>query len=58
MTFSLGNSSLAELTGVHADLARVVKRAIEITPVDFTVHDGIRTVEEQKRHVANGFSPR
>lgn len=56
MTYSLGKSSLAELTGVHSDLVRVVKRAIEITACDFTVHDGIRTVEEQKRYVAEGVS--
>lgn len=29
--------SLARLEGVHPDLVRVVKGAIEITPVDFTV---------------------
>lgn len=56
MTFSLGAKSLAELNGVHPDLVRVVKRAIEITAVDFTVQDGIRTIEEQKRFVAQGFS--
>lgn len=56
MTFTLGPKSRAELVGVHADLVRVVERAIAITKVDFTVHDGIRTVEEQRRHVANGFS--
>lgn len=56
MTYSLGAKSLTELDGVNPDLVRVVKRAIEITAVDFSVHDGIRTVEEQRRHVANGFS--
>lgn len=56
MTYSLGKTSLAELTGVHGDLVRVVKRAIEITACEFTVADGIRTVEEQRRFVANGFS--
>lgn len=56
MTYSLGPKSRAELVGVHADLVRVVERAIAITKVDFTVHDGIRTIEEQRRHVANGFS--
>ena len=56
MAFALGVASRRELVGVHPDLVRVVERAIEITRCDFTVHDGIRTVEEQKRHVANGFS--
>ena len=56
MGYALGAASRRELVGVHPDLVRVVERAIEITRCDFTVHDGIRTVEEQKRHVANGFS--
>lgn len=56
MTYRLGAASRRELTGVHRDLVRVVERAIEITPQDFTVHDGIRTIEEQRRHVAAGNS--
>ena len=54
--FHLGERSLAELNGVHDDLVLVVKRAIELTPVDFAVHDGIRTLEEQRELVARGAS--
>lgn len=56
MTFTLGPKSRAELIGVHADLVRVVTRAIEISATDFTVHDGKRTIEEQRRFVARGVS--
>jgi len=56
MTFALGPKSLARLEGVHPDLVRVVKRAIEITPVDFTVTEGLRTVERQRALVAAGAS--
>ena len=56
MTYKLGRKSLRELHGVHPDLSRVVKRAIEITDVDFAVHDGARTLAEQKRLVAIGAS--
>ena len=56
MTFVLGAKSLARLEGVHPDLVRVVKRAIEITPVDFTVTEGLRTVERQRALVAAGAS--
>jgi len=56
MSFKLGTKSLNELVGVHPDLVVVVKRAIELTVQDFAVHDGIRTLEEQKRLVANGAS--
>ncbi len=54
--FRLGARSLKELDGVHPDLIRVVERALELSPVDFSVHDGIRTVAEQRRYVASGVS--
>lgn len=54
--FSLGEKSLRELEGVHADLVAVVKRAIVLTAQDFSVHDGLRTVAEQQRLVAAGAS--
>ena len=56
MAYRLGAQSRAELRGVHPDLVRVVERAIEITHQDFSVHDGLRTLEEQKRYVASGVS--
>ncbi len=54
--FTLGTRSLAELKGVHADLVAVVKRAIQLTVQDFSVHDGIRTVAEQQQLIAAGAS--
>ena len=56
MAYILGAKSRAELKGVHLDLVRVVERAIQITTQDFSVHDGLRTAEEQKRLVAAGAS--
>ena len=47
MSFKLSDKSLQRLTGVHPDLQAVVKRAIEITPVDFLVIEGLRTKERQ-----------
>jgi peptidoglycan LD-endopeptidase CwlK len=55
-TFKLGPKSLKELDGVHDDLTAVVKRAIQITVQDFAVHDGIRTMQEQKEMVLKGVS--
>ncbi|MCB0184496.1 MAG: M15 family metallopeptidase [Caldilineaceae bacterium] len=52
----LGTASLKELKGVHPDLAAIVERAIQISAQDFSVHDGIRTLEEQQRLVAAGAS--
>lgn len=48
MGFSLSQKSLSRLEGVHPDLVKVVKRAIELTPVDFVVLEGIRTQARQK----------
>ena len=55
-TYHLGTKSLAELKGVHPDLIKVVERAIQLTAQDFSVIDGLRTLEEQKRYVASGAS--
>jgi peptidoglycan L-alanyl-D-glutamate endopeptidase CwlK len=54
--FVLGARSLSKLVGLHPDLIRVIKRAIEITPIDFTVVEGFRTVERQKALVSSGAS--
>ena len=56
MAYILGAKSRAELKGVHPDLIRVVERAIQITTQDFSVHDGLRTAEEQKALVSAGAS--
>lgn len=54
--FVLGSASRAKLVGVHPDLVRVVERAIQITPVDFRVICGLRTVSQQRVLVATGKS--
>ena len=47
MSFKLGKRSLSNLEGVHPDLVKVVNRAIELTEVDFTVIEGLRTKVRQ-----------
>ena len=47
MTFILGKRSIQRLGGVHPDLVKVVQRAIQITSIDFTVLEGLRTRERQ-----------
>lgn len=56
MSFKLGLGSQLKLRGVHPDLVKVVKRAIEITPVDFTVVEGVRSIERQKELYEAGAS--
>ncbi|MEB6558774.1 M15 family metallopeptidase [Acinetobacter baumannii] len=47
MTYKLSQKSLSNLKGVHPDLIKVVKRAIELTECDFTITEGLRTKERQ-----------
>ena len=54
--FKLGKRSIERLQGVHPDLVRVVERAIDLTPVDFTVIEGLRSPERQQTLVASGAS--
>lgn len=54
--YKLGKRSLKNLKGVHPDLERVVRRAIQITKQDFTVIEGRRTVARQRELVRKGFS--
>ena len=52
MTFKLSQQSLDKMKGVDDNLIKVVKRAIELTKVDFKVLEGVRTLERQKDLVA------
>lgn len=47
MSFILSARSLERLDGVHPDLVRVAKRAIEMTTVDFAITEGLRSPERQ-----------
>ena len=49
MSIVLGHRSLLRLEGLHPDLVRVVKKAAAISPLDFTVLEGLRTLERQKQ---------
>jgi peptidoglycan L-alanyl-D-glutamate endopeptidase CwlK len=54
MAFSFGKRSLERLKGVHPDLVKVMKRAIGCSTIDFTVLEGVRTLETQKKYYAAG----
>ena len=56
MNFQLGQRSRERLKGVHPDLVKVVERAIELTEYDFSVVEGVRSMETQKAYVAKGVS--
>jgi peptidoglycan L-alanyl-D-glutamate endopeptidase CwlK len=54
--FILGKRSTDNLKGVNEDLVRVVKRALELSSVDFTVIEGLRTKERQAELLKQGFT--
>ncbi|HEN3639522.1 M15 family metallopeptidase [Yersinia enterocolitica] len=54
--FTLGKASENNLIGVHPDLVKVVRRALELTFIDFKVIEGCRTVERQRELVKVGAS--
>ncbi len=56
MSYKLGRHSLSELEGVHPDMVRLTERAISLTEQDFTVHDGLRTLNEQREYLRTGVS--
>lgn len=54
--FRFSQRSENNLKGVNSDLVKVIRRALEITPVDFIVIEGLRTQARQKELVAAGKS--
>lgn len=54
MAIILGQRSLSRLEGVHPDLVRVVKKAASMSGLDFTILEGLRTLERQKQLMAEG----
>lgn len=47
MTFAFSQRSLDNLKNVHPDLVKVMHAALAITPVDFGVIEGVRSLERQ-----------
>lgn len=54
--YKLGSASKSNLVGVNYELKEVVELAIQLTSVDFSVVDGLRTEEEQEELVRQGKS--
>ena len=46
--FSFGPKSKERLSGVHPDLVRVIEEAIKESPYDFSITQGLRTLEQQQ----------
>lgn len=53
---SWSERSLRNMQGIHPDLRRVLDRALQESPVDFVINEGLRTVERQRELVRVGAS--
>ena len=56
MKYKLSNKSLERLNGVHPSLVFLVQSAMETQIMDFSVNEGVRTLDRQKDLVSKGFS--
>lgn len=54
--FKFSQRSENNLKGVNPDLVKIVRRALQLSPVDFGITEGLRTVERQRQLVATGKS--
>ena len=56
MSFIFGPRSLRAFEGVHPDLVRVAHRALALTPTDFVITEGLRTLKRQRELLEAGAS--
>ncbi|MFV9180700.1 M15 family metallopeptidase [Serratia marcescens] len=56
MTYKFSQRSEKNLVGVNSALIAVTRRALELSPVDFGITEGLRSLERQKQMVAAGAS--
>lgn len=54
--FTLSNRSMNQLFNVHPDLIKVLKRGIELTPYDFGITEGARSIATQHNYFESGKS--
>ena len=52
----LNPQSLRKMEGIHPDLRRVVMRAAELSPIDFIITEGVRSLKRQRELVEAGAS--
>lgn len=54
--FNFSKRSINNLKGVHPHLVEVITEALKLTEVDFVVIEGVRSLEDQKKHFSSGAS--
>ena len=56
MAFSFSPRSIERLEGVHPDLQKVAHLALELSPIDFGITEGLRSKERQQKLYDDGLS--
>jgi peptidoglycan L-alanyl-D-glutamate endopeptidase CwlK len=56
MNFKFGKTSEEKLSTVNSQLASVARKALELSPIDFGITEGRRSIEKQQQLVAEGAS--
>ncbi|ATS94012.1 putative endolysin [Pectobacterium phage DU_PP_V] len=56
MSFRFGSRSLAQLDTVKPQLKELAIQVLSVSPIDFTVIQGKRTLSQSQQNVANGTS--
>ena len=54
--FKWSQRSLKALKGIHPDLRKVCDLALELTPIDFIITEGKRSLAKQREYVKKGAS--
>lgn len=54
--FKFGKGSLEKLNTVHPDLKLVMQEVIKLTPIDFGITEGIRSLERAEQLKSDGLS--
>lgn len=54
MSYFFGKRSRSRLATVHPDLRQVMEAAIKVSPFDFTILEGVRTIERQRQLLRQG----
>lgn len=54
--FRFSKRSERNLEGVHPELVRLVRATLEVSPIDFGITEGVRSVERQRALIKAGAS--
>ena len=54
--YRFGSRSEKNISTCHPDLRRILEAHIQVSPIDYGIHEGARTIEKQQEYFDNGKS--